>query len=102
MSDMRYGPYTIQDNGQVTLPKELRREYSLRRGDAVIFERTDKGWLIRPDEGDPMRLLDELGAILTARGITLDELITSGREMRAEIARERYGVRDEDGAPGIP
>jgi AbrB family looped-hinge helix DNA binding protein len=99
---VEYGPYTIQEDGQVTLPEELRREYGLRRGDAVIFERTDKGWLIRPDEGDPMRLLDELGAILTARGITLDELIASGREMRDEIVRERYGVRDEDGTPGVP
>jgi AbrB family looped-hinge helix DNA binding protein len=39
---MGYGPYTIQENGQVTLPKELRREYGLSKGDTVTFERTEK------------------------------------------------------------
>jgi len=99
---MGYGPYTIQENGQVTLPKELRREYDLRKGDTVIFERTDEGWVVRKEEPDPMRLLDELGALLAERGITLDELITSGRDIREEIVRERYGVGTEDGEQNIP
>ncbi len=99
---MEYGPYTIQEDGYVELPKELRRDYRLHVGDAVVFERTDDGWLIRPDAYDPMRLLTQLGALLTAKGITLDDLIASGREIRGEIVRERYEVRDEDEATGIP
>ena len=99
---MEYGPYTIQEGGYVELPKELRRDYRLHVGDAVVFERTDDGWLIRPDAYDPMRLLTQLGALLTAKGITLDDLIASGREIRGEIVRERYEVRDEDEATGIP
>ena len=98
---MGYGPYTIQENGQVTLPKELRREYGLRKGDTVIFERTDEGWVVRREERDAIRLLDELGAILAARGITLDDLIASGRDIRGEIVREQYGIGDEDDAPDI-
>lgn len=97
-----YGPYTIQVDGYVELPKELRREYGLRMGDAVIFERTEEGWIILPDEGGPMRLLNQLGAILTAQGVTLDDLIASGREMRGEIVRERYGTRGEDESTDIP
>jgi AbrB family looped-hinge helix DNA binding protein len=99
---MGYGPYTIQENGQVTLPKELRREYGLRKGDTVVFERTDEGWIIRKDEPDPMKLLDELGEVLAARGITLDELIASGRGIRGEIVREQYGMEPGDGEPDIP
>ncbi len=99
---MEYGPYTIQENGQVTLPKEFRREFGLRQGDVVVFERTDQGWFIRPDSDDPMRLLNQLGAILTAQGIALDDLIASGRELRGEIVRERYDVRDEDETTGVP
>jgi AbrB family looped-hinge helix DNA binding protein len=98
---MGYGPYTIQENGQVTLPKELRREYGLRKGDTVVFERTDEGWMIRREEPDPLKLLDELDEILTARGITLDELITSGRDIRGEIVRERYGIEMDNDAPGV-
>ncbi len=99
---MGYGPYTIQENGQVTLPKELRREYGLRKGDTVVFERTDEGWIVRKDEPDPMQLLDELGEILAARGVTLDELIASGRAIRGEIVREQYGMGPEDVEPDIP
>lgn len=99
---MEYGPYTIQEDGYVELPKELRRDYRLRVGDAVVFEQTDEGWLIRPDEDDPMRRLNELGALLTAQGITLDDLIAAGRELRGEIVRERYGTRDEDESTDIP
>ena len=99
---MEYGPYTIQVDGYVELPKELRRDYRLRVGDAVVFEQTDEGWLIRPDEDDPMRRLNELGALLTAQGITLDDLIAAGRELRGEIVQERYGARDEDESTDIP
>lgn len=99
---MGYGPYTIQENGQVTLPKELRREFGLHKGDTVIFERTAEGWIVRKDEPDPLKLLDELGEILAARGVTLDELIASGRDIRSEIVRERYGVEPEGDKPHIP
>jgi len=99
---MGYGPYTIQENGQVTLPKELRREYGLRKGDTVVFERTAEGWVVRKEEPDPMKLLDELGALLAARGIALDELIVSGRDIRGEIMRERYGDEVEDDEQDIP
>lgn len=99
---MAIGPYTIQENGQVTLPKALRREYQLSKGDEVVFERTKDGWLIRKQEPDPMKLLDELGAILEARGITLDELIASGRNVRGEIVREQYEVDPDDDEADIP
>lgn len=99
---MGYGPYTIQENGQVTLPKELRREYGLRKGDTVVFERTEEGWIVRKDEPDPMKLLDKLGKILAARGVTLDDLIASGRDIRGEIVREQYGMEPVDDEPNIP
>ena len=97
-----YGPYTILEDGYVELPKELRQDYRLRVGDAVVFEQTDEGWLIRPDEEDPMRRLNELGELLTAQGITLDDLIAAGRELRGQIVRERYGVEGEDETTNIP
>jgi AbrB family looped-hinge helix DNA binding protein len=81
----------VQENGQVTLPKELRQEYRLEKGDTVVFERTENGWLIRKDSADPLRLLDELGAALEARGISLDDLIASGRDIRGELLREKGG-----------
>ncbi len=99
---MGQGTYVVQENGQVTLPKELRREFDLRKGDTVVFERTADGWVIRKNEPDPMKLLDELGAILTARGITLEELIASGRDIRGEILRDQTAAEPERDNPDLP
>jgi antitoxin PrlF len=88
--------YTIQENGQVTLPIEFRRKYGLKKGDVVIFKETDDGLLISPREALAMKLLDEIGEALEERGIDLDELIESGREIRAEMLKEQYGIDAED------
>ena len=43
-----------------------------------------------------MRLLDEIGEELKKPGVTLDELIESGREIRGEILKEKYGLDPAD------
>lgn len=87
--------YTIQENGQVTLPSEWRDKYGLKKGDFVVFEETQDGLLISPREVLALKLLDEIGEALEARGITLDELIESGREIRQEIYDEKYRTDDQ-------
>jgi AbrB family looped-hinge helix DNA binding protein len=86
--------YTIQENGQVTLPSEWREKYGLKKGDFIVFKETDEGLLISPREALAMKLLDEIGDTLKEKGIDLDELIESGREIRQEIYDEKY-ARDE-------
>ena len=88
--------YIIQENGQVTLPIEFRRRYNLKKGDAVVFKETAEGLLISPKEALVMKLLDEIDEGLKARGITLDELIASGREIRQEIYDEKYAAKSDD------
>lgn len=88
--------YIIQENGQVTLPIEFRRRYNLGKGDAVVFKETAEGLLISPRETLVMNLLDELNEGLKAKGITLDELIASGREIRQEIYDEKYAAKADD------
>ena len=88
--------YIIQENGQVTLPIEFRRRYNLNKGDAVVFRETDEGLLISPKEALVMKLLDEIGDGLAAEGITLDDLISSGRQIREEIYKEKYAAEDDD------
>ena len=82
--------YIIQENGQVTLPIEFRRRYNLNKGDAVVFRETEEGLLISPKEALVMKLLDEIGEGLAARGIMLDELISSGQAIRQAIYDEQY------------
>ena len=40
--------YTIQENGQVTLPIEFRQKFGLKKGDVVVFKETEEGLLISP------------------------------------------------------
>lgn len=88
--------YVIQENGQVTLPIEFRRRYGLKKGDVVVFRETSEGLLISPKETLVMKLLDQLGDALEANGVSLEELVESGREIRGEILRERYDIADEE------
>jgi AbrB family looped-hinge helix DNA binding protein len=82
--------YTIQDNGQVTLPIEFRKKYNLKKGDAIMFKETEDGLVISPREAQAMKLLDEIGEALKGKGITLDELIEDGRKIREDIYQEKY------------
>ncbi len=87
--------YTIQENGQITLPIEFRRKYGLKKGDIVVFKETEEGLLVSPREAMVVQLLDELGEALREKGISLDDLIESGREIRGQMVREQYGIEPE-------
>lgn len=88
--------YTIQENGQVTLPMEFRKKYGLKKGDIVVFKETEGGLLISPREALAMKLLDEIGDALKEKGIDLDEMIESGRDIRQEIYDEKYARDSND------
>jgi AbrB family looped-hinge helix DNA binding protein len=82
--------YTIQANGQITLPQQWREKYGLKKGDIVSFTETEEGLLVSPRQAVAMKLLDEIGEALKEKGIGLDELIESGREIRQAIYGEKY------------
>ncbi len=93
---MRRAKFSIvQEKGQVTIPADLRRRWGLERGTVVTFEETEEGILIRPQKMLPMEALDRLGRLLAERGLRLEDLLTSGRQIREEIAREQYGLGEE-------
>jgi antitoxin PrlF len=81
----------IQEKGQVTLPTEIRRRLGLKKGDLVAVVETADGVLITRQEVVAARVLDRIGEILRDRGLSLEELIDSGREVRGELINERYG-----------
>jgi len=82
----------IQEKGQVTLPAAVRKRLGLKKGDLVAVTPTADGILLTPQEVVANTLLDEIGQALAERGLTLEELIESGREIRGELAREKYGL----------
>ncbi|HKP51923.1 MAG TPA: AbrB/MazE/SpoVT family DNA-binding domain-containing protein [Chloroflexia bacterium] len=82
----------VQEKGQVTIPAEIRRKLGLKKGDMVAFIETEDGVLISPREVVVMRALDQIGAMLREKGITLEEMMESGREIRGQIVKEKYGL----------
>jgi len=76
------------DAGQITIPAEIRRKWGLRKGDLVAFVETEAGVVISPQEVIAMEALDQIGRILREKGVTMEELIESGREMRGKITEE--------------
>ena len=81
----------IRERGQVTLPASMRRKLGFKDGDLVAVLETPDGVLITRREQLAARAFDQIGAALRKQGLSLDELIESGREERAAILDERDG-----------
>lgn len=84
----------VQEKGQVTLPADIRKRLGLKKGDYVAIEETPEGVLITTRAMAAIRALDAIGQALKEQGITLEDMIESGREIREELYREQYGHLD--------
>ena len=83
----------VQEKGQITIPAEIRQRWGLKKGDLVAFVETEQGVMISPQEVVAMNALDQIGRALRERGITLEELIESGRDIRGQLIEEEYGIK---------
>src|SRR5688500_12230267 len=81
----------IQEKGQVTLPADVRKRLGLKKGDLVAVVETPEGVLITPQEVVATKALAEIGKVLKEQGLSLEDMIESGREIREEMFREQYG-----------
>jgi antitoxin PrlF len=89
MNDRKF--VRMQDKGQVTIPQEIRKKLGLKRGDLVAVMETPDGVFITPQQVVATKALDSIGDILKEKGLSLDELIASGREIRTDLLQETYG-----------
>ena len=85
----------IQAKGQVTLPTKVREKLGLKKGDLVAVVETDEGVLISPQEIVATKALDRIGEVLKEKGLSLEEIIKSGREERGSIIKKQYGLSDK-------
>ena len=86
----------VQEKGQVTIPAELRRRFGLKKGDLVSIEETEVGLLITPQEVVAMKALNRVEKVLREQGLSLEDLIESGREIRVQIAEEQYDASPDE------
>lgn len=81
----------VEDDGRLTLPPDLRRKLGLKRGDSVSVVETPDGLLLTSEALLADRDFDLVDAELRKQGLSLDELIEPGREIRGELLKEMYG-----------
>jgi AbrB family looped-hinge helix DNA binding protein len=72
---------TVMDKGLVVIPKELREEMGLKKGDKVIFVKIGKSVSIFPASKDPIR---EARGMLKGSGTMADFLEEKRRELEEE------------------
>ena len=61
----------------------------------MIFEETESGATIKPAEVLVADALDQIGKALQEKGITLEEIIERGRELRGDLIASEYDLDDE-------
>jgi hypothetical protein len=63
----------------------------LKRGDLVAVMETPDGVFITPQQVVATKALDSIGDILKEQGLSLEEVIAQGREIRTDLLQEIYG-----------
>jgi len=80
----------MQEKGQVTIPTEIRKKLGLKRGDLVAVIETPDGVFITPQQALATKALDRIGNILKEKGVSLDELIVSGAQIRNQLSKRLF------------
>lgn len=83
----------VQQKGQVTLPMRVREKLGLKKGDLVAVTEIEGGIFISPQQVVANNALNKISEALKEKGLSLDELIDSGREERASIMEKKYGLK---------
>ena len=80
---------TLTSKGQVTIPKEIRRQLGLQAGDRLDFRLDNKGQLtvVPADEPSFLRLFGMLRHRVGKRPVSVDEM----REAVHERAGKKFG-----------
>ncbi len=89
----------VQEKGQVTIPRAIRDELGLKKGDPVLVELKDGVVQIAPQTVIPDERLKRIEEEILASGITLEEMdafIEEARNSRPVLMKELYGIDLED------
>jgi AbrB family looped-hinge helix DNA binding protein len=82
----------VENDGRVMLPADVRARLGLKRGDMISAVETPDGLLLTSRRATIEREIAQVDAELSRQGLSLDELIESGREIRGELLKELYDI----------
>ena len=81
----------IRRKGVITLPMELRRQYSLDEGDVLtMIDLGDGSLLLVPRVSQVARLGDEVARLMDEAGVELEAVLETLDQEREAYYREHY------------
>ena len=90
--DMTRETIRVRGKGEITLPMDIRQKLGLEAGALLTAELTDAGVLLKPAEVVARDAMRQISKELELQGITLEDLMATGRKARTKVAAEKYGV----------
>lgn len=86
----------VQEKGQVTIPRTIRRQMNLKKGDLVTFVSTENGVVIKTLDLAADDLLTTLGKSLQARGIQIADVIARSQKVGADVLTREFNLLSEE------
>ena len=86
----------VQEKGQVTIPRTIRRQMNLKKGDLVTFVSTENGVVIKTLDLAADDLLTTLGNSLQARGIQIVDMIARSQKVGADVLTREFNLLPEE------
>ena len=84
----------IRPKRQVTLPKDICDQLGIDTGDVLELTVENSVITARPRKSAALESLKEIQQAFARSGMDEEEVLNTGRRVREEIARERYGVKE--------
>lgn len=81
----------IGEKGQLTVPKQFRDDLGLGIGAPFAVLRLGDGLILLPEQRRFERLCEQVRSILTAAGLTSEDILATIPEARNRVYARRYG-----------
>ena len=86
----------VQEKGQVTIPRSIRRQLKLKKGDLVTFVSTENGVVIKTLDLAANDLLTSLAKSLQSRGIQIADVIDRSQKVGADVLTREFNLLPEE------
>jgi AbrB family looped-hinge helix DNA binding protein len=86
----------VQEKGQVTIPRTIRRQLNLKKGDLVTFVSTENGVVIKTLDLAADDLFAALGKTLEARGIKIADVLARSQQVGADALAREFNLLPEE------
>ncbi len=82
----------IGEKGQLTVPKQFRKDLGLATGAPFAVLRLGDGLILLPEQQRFDQLCEQISSVLTAAGATPNDLLHTLTEARKRVFERRYGA----------